>query len=79
MSDEIPFPEESDEQTDFDAFRREALFIVDTEVYRRIGVSEKVGRVAVRELEKRQVFPAKDHEFTWLNFYFDNAPYSRKA
>jgi hypothetical protein len=63
MSDEIPFPEESDEQTDFDAFRREALFIFDTEMYRRMGVSEKVGRVAVRELEKRQVFPARDPLF----------------
>jgi hypothetical protein len=63
MSDEIALHEDADEPRDFNAFRHEGLFIFDTEMYRRIGVSEKVGRVAVRELEKRQVFPAKDPLF----------------
>src|SRR5664279_3112811 len=43
--------------------RPETLFISDAEMYRRIGVSEKIGRVAVRELEKRQIFPPKDPLF----------------
>lgn len=59
----IPLPEDATEQTEFNAFRREALFVSDAEMYRRIGLSHKVLRVAVRELEKRQVFPAKDPLF----------------
>jgi hypothetical protein len=59
MSDGNPV-HEKDEPTDSEASRRDGLFIFDTEMYRRMGISEKVGRVAVRELEKRQVFPAKD-------------------
>jgi hypothetical protein len=43
--------------------RRDVLFVSDTEMLRRIGISEKIGRVAVRELEKRQVFPPKDPLF----------------
>jgi hypothetical protein len=59
MPDEIPLHEDADDLTNL----REGLFIFDTEMYRRMGVSEKVGRVAVRELEKRQVFPARDPLF----------------
>jgi len=36
--------------------RAEVLFVSDTEMFRRIGISEKIGRIAVRELEKRLVF-----------------------
>jgi hypothetical protein len=43
----MPLHGEPDEQTDFNAFRPEGLFILDTEMNRRMGVSEKVGRVAV--------------------------------
>ncbi len=43
--------------------RRDVLFVSDTEMLRRIGISEKIGRVAIRELEKRQVFPPKDPLF----------------
>src|SRR5882762_4522942 len=39
--------------------RAEVLFVSDTEMFRRIGISEKIGRIAVRELEKRLVFPPK--------------------
>ena len=49
--------------TEFEAARPETLFISDAEMYRRIGVSEKIGRYAVRELEKRQIFPPKDPLF----------------
>ena len=61
MLEEIPRNKDVDEPTSDS--RCEGLFIFDTEMYRRMGVSEKVGRVAVRELEKRQVFPAKDPLF----------------
>jgi len=43
--------------------RAEVLFVSDTEMFRRIGISEKIGRIAVRELEKRLVFPPKDPLF----------------
>jgi len=43
--------------------RAEVLFVSDTEMFRRIGISEKIGRIAVRELEKRMVFPPKDPMF----------------
>ena len=39
------------------------LYVTDAEMLRRIGVSEKIGRTAVKELERRQVFPAKDPLF----------------
>ena len=39
------------------------LYVTDTEMLRRIGISEKIGRTAIRELEKRQVFPVKDPLF----------------
>jgi len=32
---------------------RDVLFVSDTERLRRIGISEKIGRVAIGELEKR--------------------------
>ena len=51
------------ERTEFAGLRPKTLFISDAEMYRRIGVSEKIGRVAVRELEKRQIFPPKDPLF----------------
>jgi hypothetical protein len=40
-----------------------ALFVSDTEMLRRIGVSKKIGRIAIRELEKRLAFPPKDPLF----------------
>jgi hypothetical protein len=39
------------------------LYVTDAEMLRRIGISEKIGRIAIRELEKRQVFPARDPLF----------------
>jgi hypothetical protein len=39
------------------------LFVTDAEMLRRIGISEKIGRIAIRELEKRLAFPAKDPLF----------------
>lgn len=39
------------------------LFVTDAEMLRRIGISEKVGRNAIRDLEKRQHFPPKDPLF----------------
>jgi len=54
---------EIQEVAERDMARRDVLFVSDTEMFRRIGISEKIGRVAVRELEKRQVFPAKDPLF----------------
>ena len=39
------------------------LYVTDTEMLRRIGISEKIGRIAIKELEKRQEFPAKDPLF----------------
>ena len=52
-----------DEQIQLARPRRDALFISDAEMYRRLGVGEGIGRVAVRELEKRQIFPPKDPLF----------------
>jgi hypothetical protein len=39
------------------------LFVTDAEMLRRIGISEKIGRIAIRELEKRLLFPPKDPLF----------------
>jgi hypothetical protein len=45
------------------------LFVTDAEVIRRLGVSEKVGRVAIRELERRPGFPRKDPLFGGRRFW----------
>ena len=41
----------------------QVLFISDAEMFRRMGISEKIGRIAIRELEKRLAFPPKDALF----------------
>ena len=55
--------QEGEELAEHSRPRRDVLFVSDTEMLRRIGCSEKTGRVAIRELEKRQVFPPKDPLF----------------
>lgn len=54
---------ETNEPAEYCKSRAEALFVSDAEMLRRIGISEKIGRIAIRELEKRQVFPPKDPLF----------------
>lgn len=36
------------------------LFITDAEMIRRLGVPEKIARVAIRELDRKPEFPKKD-------------------
>jgi hypothetical protein len=55
--------QEGEELAERRGLRRDVLFVTDTEMLRKIGISEKIGRVAIRELEKRQVFPPKDPLF----------------
>jgi hypothetical protein len=54
---------ETNEPAEYCKSRAEVLFVSDVEMLRRIEISEKIGRVAIRELEKRQVFPPKDPLF----------------
>jgi hypothetical protein len=54
---------ETDESAECRKSRAEVLFVSDAEMFRRIGISEKIGRIAIRELEKQQVFPPKDPLF----------------
>lgn len=45
------------------SMKREALFVSDAELIRRLGVGEKTARVAIQELEKHPTFPKKDRLF----------------
>jgi hypothetical protein len=54
---------EMQEAAEHRASLSKVLFVTDAEMLRRIGVSEKIGRIAIRELEKRQEFPPKDPLF----------------
>jgi hypothetical protein len=54
---------ETDEPAECRKSRDKVLFVSDAEMLRRIGISDKIGRIAIRELEKRQVFPPKDPLF----------------
>jgi hypothetical protein len=42
---------------------RDALFVSDTEIYRRLGVGALTGRIAIQELERLGRFPKKDPLF----------------
>src|ERR1700676_4714296 len=42
---------------------REALFVSDAEVYRRLGVGPRTGRIAIMMMEKGGLFPKKDPLF----------------
>jgi len=42
---------------------REALFVSDAEIYRRLGVGPRTGRIAILAMEKGGLFPKKDPLF----------------
>jgi hypothetical protein len=60
ISENAEEPEQVELRSDASASHRDALFVTDAEIIRRLGVSEKVGYAAIHRLEKSGLdFPEK--------------------